>query len=527
MTSYVCAVDVGTRSARAGLFAADGRILGREVAPFDVYEDQDNIAEYASQEIWDAVCRAVRQVLATAALPPRAVAALAFDATCSLVLRDADGNGLPLGPNGRDTIAWFDHRAVAQARACSDTGHAMIGHLGGAMSPEMQTPKLMWLKQHRPDIWANLAQARDLTDDLTARATGTASCSLGTLSAKWAFLPRSGGWQRDFLETLGLGDLLVRGNLPDMPVAVGDVIGTLTMHAAEDLGLLPGTPVGAGLIDAYAGALGALDTTDWPETDSKLTLITGTSSCVLAMSRHAHGAPGIWGPFFGAVLPDQYCCEGGLSAAGALLDHVIASWPGRSGANLPDHAQVNGRVAELIDRHGPSFADDLNILPDFNGNRTPFADPSLTGTMVGMTLDRSFDGLCRVYWRAAVALALSTRQIVAHMAEAGVAAQDLTVTGGFSRSKLLMQMHADAIGVPVRKPLSTDGVLLGTAMVASVAAGQHATLAAAVAAMSPEATLFTPSPQASTYFDRQFQIFQLLQAQRAELTLLRQRLATD
>lgn len=520
MTSYVCAVDVGTRSARAGVFSPDGTMVAKKVEPFAVYEASDHFAEYSSAEIWEAVARAVSQVIDISNLPPTAIKGLAFDATCSLVLRQSNGTGVPLGPDGRDTIAWYDHRAVGEACICTETDHPLIGHLGGTMPAEMQTPKLMWLKRHRPELWASLGRARDLSDDLTARATGQTVCSSNTLVAKWAYLPRSGGWQHDFLAKVGLEDLLDKAALPSAPQPVGSQAGTLTATAATELGLCERTPVAVGLIDAYAGALGALAKDDVQDTGSQLSLVTGTSTCVLALSRQSHRATGLWGPFHGAIFPDRSCCEGGLSAAGALLDHVIASWPGQSGKELPTHKAVIARIRQLVERDGATLAEHLHLLPDFNGNRTPFADPTLTGTIVGLSLDRSFDALCGLYWRAAVALALGTRQIVEHMADAGMKAPLLTVTGGFSRSPLLLQLHADAIGMNVRIPHSHDGVLLGTARAASVAAGLHRDLNHAAAEMSPDATILTPNPANKVMFDRQFEIFKFLQRQRAELAEL-------
>ena len=115
-------------------------MLARAVAPLALTEGPGPRAEYASDQIWDAVCAASRAVMRDAGLAPESVIGLAFDATCSLVLRDRDGAALSLGGPGQDTIAWFDHRAIDEAAECTATGHQLIDHLGGAMSPEMQTP---------------------------------------------------------------------------------------------------------------------------------------------------------------------------------------------------------------------------------------------------------------------------------------------------------------------------------------------------------------------------------------------------
>lgn len=519
-TAVVCAVDVGTKSARAGLFTPDGTLVARETAGFDIYEAPGGVAEYASQDIWDAVSRAVRLVRKRADLPEKAIIGLAFDATCSLVLRGADGTGLALGPNGRDTIAWYDHRAIAEAAECTATGHPIIDRIGQTMSPEMQTPKLLWLKRHRPALWDDLTQARDLTDDLAARATGTTACSNCTLTAKWAYSPMHGGWQADFLAAVDLDDLLIKAALPSAPVAVGRCIGGLTTAAAADLALLPGTVVGAGLIDAYAGALGTMGTGDLSDGRTRASLVTGTSSCVQVMSRQPIRGQGIWGPLYGVVLPDHYSCEGGQSAAGALLDHILDFWPMTNEGPTPTHGAVAERLAQMLATEGPTLGSGIHVLPDFNGNRTPFGNASLRGTITGLTLDRSFDALCRLYWRTAVALALGTRQIVDHMTAAGADIDDIAILGGLARSPVMLQLHADVLGMPLRNPLAEDSVLLGTAMAASVAVGWSPDLVTASRAMSSQDQIIRPNPQAHDVYSRDYEAFRLLQRQRHDLNAL-------
>ncbi|NDV01595.1 FGGY family pentulose kinase [Pseudoroseicyclus tamaricis] len=515
MSGYICAVDVGTRSARAGLFDASGRMLAREVAAFRTYEDGPERAEYASEEIWASVCAAVRQVRERAGVPAPEVKALAFDATCSLVLQDSDGVPLALGPGGRDTIAWFDHRATAEAAEVSASGHALIRHHGGAMSPEMQTPKLLWLKRHRPELWAHLGAARDLTDHLAWRATGQRVASACTLAAKWPYLPEAGGWQDDFLAAVGLEDLRARAALPEVAAPVGAVAGTLTGAAAASLRLAVGTPVAVGLVDAYAGALGCLGAAG--EDGRGLTLIAGTSISLMAVTEAPVFAPGIWGPFRDAVLPGLWCSEGGQSAAGALLDYVLDLWPGHSAASHPTHDAVLDRIEILLERHGPAFGRPIHVLPDFRGNRSPLADAGSRGVISGLTLDRSFDGLCALYWRAAVGLALGARQILGHMGDAGLAADRLAIVGGLTRSPLISQLYADATGLAIHRPEVRDSVLLGTAMAGAVAAGLQPDLTTAARAMAGAVESFTPDATRAEGYGHDYAAFRLMQRQREEL----------
>ena len=119
------AVDVGTGSARAGVFTATGRLLGRAEQPIAMRRRSANEAEHDSEDIWAAVCSAMRGALVAAGAKPDDVMAIGFDATCSLVVRGRSGEPLPVAPDGEarwDTIVWFDHRATAEAAECTADG---------------------------------------------------------------------------------------------------------------------------------------------------------------------------------------------------------------------------------------------------------------------------------------------------------------------------------------------------------------------------------------------------------------------
>ncbi|MFD2647034.1 FGGY-family carbohydrate kinase [Devosia albogilva] len=522
--SLLVGVDVGTGSARAGVFTPSGTLLGRDEHPISMRRTDANHAEHDSEQIWQAVCAAVRGAMREAAAEPAQVVGIGFDATCSLVIRDAEGRPVTVSRQGGDqwdTIVWLDHRALAEAEECTATGHRVLDFIGGVMSPEMEAPKLMWLKRRLPESWSRAGIMLDLADCLSWKATGSLARSQSTLVCKWTYLGHeTPGWQDDFLGQVGLEDLRERAALPDRASPVGDDLGALTPKAAADLGLTTKVRVGAGLIDAHAGALGVLGAFagDVETIDRHLALIAGTSSCVMALSAEARPIGGVWGPYCGAVLPGAWLNEGGQSATGALLDHII-SWHAAGGQPTPDrHAAIALRVGELRAAEGTAFAERLHVLPDFHGNRSPLADPNALGVISGLTLDSDFDSLCRLYWRACVGIALGVRHILETLNTRGYAIDTLHVTGGHTKNPLLMELYADATGCRVVESAAPDATLLGMAMVAATAAGQYPSLDAACTAMQQGGRERAPDPALRAAYDKDYRIF---------LEMLRQRQAID
>ncbi len=519
----VVSVDVGTTSARAGVFNASGKLLARNEYPILINRSGPNVAEHDSQDIWRAVCAAVRDVTDACGGQPSQIAGIGFDATCSLVIRDGGHRQLTVSQGGDprwDTIVWLDHRALKEADECTATGHQVLAQAGGAMSPEMQIPKLMWLKRRLPDTWQSMGLAMDLADFLTWKSTGSTARSQGTLACKWTFQPHDGqGWQREFLDAVGLDDLIEKAGLPEIATPVASAIGNLSPQAAEELGLTTGCTVTSGLIDAYGGALGVLGAfAGQPETlDSHMALIAGTSSCVMTLSPQMRFTKGVWGPYLGVAVPGMWMNEGGQSATGALLDHIIRVHAAGREPSAAMHAKIIARIRELQHEEGNHLAHRLHVLPDFHGNRSPLADPHALGVVSGLTIDSTFDGLCRLYWRTAVSIALGVRHILETLNQSGHAIATLHVTGGHVHNALLMDLYADATGCTVSVPASEDATLLGTAMAAATGAGLFKDLPEACAAMQQGGSARQPDPEAVARFDKDYQVFLAMHRHRSEI----------
>ena len=525
MGELLVGVDVGTGSARAGVLSRRGELLGRDEQPIDMRRRSAREAEHDSEQIWRAVAAAVRGALKAAGVSGEEVAAIGFDATCSLVVRDRQGAQLAVAEDGEarwDTIVWLDHRAMAEAEECTTTGDPVLGSLGGTMSPEMQIPKLMWLKRHLPATWAAIGACFDLADFLTFKASGSLARSRSTLACKWAWNgDGSGGWPLTFLERVGLGDLVARAQLPAAPVPPGTDLGPLTAAAAAALGLTTKVRVATGAIDAHAGLLGVLGgrAGDPGALRESLCLIAGTSNSILALSPEPHPAPGLWGPYADAILPDLWLLEAGQSATGALLDHLLRVHPSGGEPTAAGHRAVAERIAVLQQREGESFAATLFVLPDFHGNRSPLGDAAALGVVSGLGLDTDFDSLCRLYWRTALALALGTRQNLEILAHLGFDTGRLLIGGGHTRNALLLELYAEATGAQIAAPRAPDVMVLGAAMLAAVAAGHYPSLAAAAAGLDQGVSELPGRPPGR--YDRDYRI--LLEMQRQRRALLKMR----
>ena len=525
--TFVVAVDVGTGSARAGVIDRSGELIARAEHPIAMNRPKADHAEHNSEDIWRAVCAAVKTACDQASVSADEVEGIGFDATCSIVVRGEGAAQVSVSTGGEehwDTIVWLDHRAIDEADRCTRTGHPVVNYAGGAISPEMATPKLLWLKENLPQSWHRARHFFDLADFLTWKASGSTARSQCTLTCKWTYLAHEPEpWAADYLEAIGLEDLLERGGLPGFATPVGSDLGPLTAAAAADLGLNVSTRVASGLIDAYAGTLGAIggyagEPDDLPR---QVALIAGTSSCIMVLSPEPFRMPGVWGPYFGAALPGLWLTEGGQSVSGALLDHFIRIHGGGLPADRDTHRRICARIEELRRDEGPDLAGRLHVLPDFHGNRSPLGDPHAVGVISGLTLDPSFDGLCRLYWRTAVAIALGIRHIIEAMNDHGHRIDTLHVVGGHTKNPVLMELYADATGCALVEPATDDAVLLGTGMIAAVAAGWHPNLAESCRAMHRAGRARHPAEGARDRYDRDYAAMQMMLSHRAELDRLR------
>ncbi|KAG9011852.1 hypothetical protein FRB90_007014 [Tulasnella sp. 427] len=517
LDNYYIGVDVGTGSARATILTPSGEIVASATHGTKTWRSHKNssIFEQSTSDIWGKIAACVKEVLQKSNVPPQQVMGVGFTATCSLAVVNMDGEPISIseeesiGAKGeRNIILWADHRAEEEANFINSTKSEVLKFVGGTMSLEMEIPKILWLKKHMPEEKFSQCQFFDLPDYLTYKATASPARSNCSLVCKTSYVPpgatqESNGFDRSFLSQIGLEEFVndttrIGGttNSAEGPTSGGIVFTAglpvgrgLTKQAATDLGLMEGTPVGSGVIDAYAGWIGTIaarhhtgegenaELSAHPsieESTQRLAAVAGTSTCHLAQGTKGIFVPGVWGPY-------------------KLIEFIISSHPAY--AALQDRARQEGtnvyhilaeelqrlRAEASKDRFEESLTGltkDIHMYPDFHGNRSPLADPRMRGSITGLALDSSLADLALRFNVTLEAIALQTRQIVEQMNSCGHDIKSIYMSGSQAKNIPLMQLIADVCSMPVILPHSPSAaVVVGAAMLGRFAAevtGIHA-----------------------------------------------------
>lgn len=263
------------------------------------------------------------------------------------------------------------------------------------------------------------------------------------------------------------------------------------------MGLVPGIAVGSGVIDAYAGWIGTvgakvklqdsqLDSqsakNDVSQAFTRLAAVAGTSTCHIAMSAKPVFVNGVWGPYRDVLIPDYWMAEGGQSATGELLKHILETHPAHHEAvsiaetyNTNIYEYLNEKLREMQDEANAPTISYLGrhffFYGDLFGNRSPIADADMKGAVIGLSSDKSVAGLALQYYGAMEFIALQTRQIIETMNNAGHSISSIFMSGSQCQNPILMKLMATACGMPVLIPRYVHAAVVhGAAMLGVKAA---------------------------------------------------------
>jgi xylulokinase len=482
-------LDIGITGCKAVAFSVTGEMLAQSYCEYPLYQPHPGWMELDPVEVWDAVRGVIRRV--TAAIPGDPVRALSISTHGESVL-PLDGQGRPL----YRFITAIDTRAGEQTRWWGERlGKERLFRITGMpLHPMYTVNKLMWLRQHEPDIFA--AAHRFLCmQDFFFHQLGLPPTMDYTLAARtMAFDVTRLAWSEEILALTQLDVERLSRVLPS-----GTTVGQVAAGVAGELGLAPGAVAVTGGHDQPCGALGCGAITGGIAMDS-----TGTVECVaVASPKLTLEAELVESnlPIAPHTAPNMYCILAYTSTGGGLLRWYRDNF---AAAEQQEAEQTGRDVYDLILQQATPGPSPVLILPHFVGSGTPWMDPDSKGAILGLDFSKSKGQVVKGILDS---VTYEIKQNLDVMEEAGIALRELRAIGGGAKSPLWLQTKADIFGKPVVAMDVSEAACLGVAILAGVATGVFPSVEAGTAQMVRVKRTYQPDMEKHERYMEKAQVF--------------------
>ncbi len=473
------AIDAGTTSMKSVLFGLDGHPLGMASQEYQLFTPTPDTAELDAETYWDACCQTVREAVAASETDPSEIAALAISSQGETTIA-VDREGKPL----RRALVWLDNRATAEAaRIEREFGSEQVFAVTGQpeVVPTWPASKILWIREHEPEMFERTAKFLLVEDYLLYRLTGRFVTERALQTSSIMLDIGRKCWWEPMLAFLRLrpdrlGDLL----------EPGEVVGPLSAEGATATGLTTRTLAVSGAMDQMAGALGAGNIRPGlvsETTGGALAICATLPGCVLDPKRripthyHAHR--------------DTYCLlpygqTGGMALrwfrdAFCQSEMLIAREAGLDAYDLL--TQEAARV--------PPGCDGLVCLPHLIGAASPEFDPTARAVFYGATLKHNKPYFVRAIMESVAYMLKKNLDIVEQISGA---VSEVRSMGGGARSRLWSSIKADVLQKAVIPVAVEEAASLGAAIMAGVAAGLFADLEEGIAHMVRLGERIEPDP---------------------------------
>jgi len=451
---YFLGIDTSTTSSKALLIDERGDVIAVASSPHTLQTPHPLWSEQNPAEWWSAVSASIKSVLGKADIRGESIGAIGLTGQMhGLVLLDEAGNVL------RPAILWNDQRTQSQC----DEIHQRIGKekfiqiTGNVALTGFTAPKILWVKENEPDVFAKAKHVLLPKDYIRYKLTGEYAMDKADGAGTVLFDLKSRNWSREILDMLGIEESWMPPTFEGTKFT-----GQVNEEAASITGLKVGTPVAAGGGDQAAGAVGvgAVEM-------GVVSLTVGTSGVVFAPTSSAliepqgllhafcHAVPGMW-HFMGVML----------SAAGSL------QWYRDTLASNMDFDELL-KEAESI----PAGCEGLQFLPYLSGERTPHPDPLARGAFIGLTLRHGRAHMTRAVLEG-VSFGLKDSFTLIQNAGLGKITQ-VRASGGGTKSALWRQIMASVLDAELATVNTTEGAAYGAALLAGVGADAWSDVASA------------------------------------------------
>jgi len=466
---YVLGIDGGTGGIRVGIFDLCGHEIGFSSTAYKTYHEHPGWAEQNPMDWWNCLAQSVKKALSDSSIDKDDIVSLSIDTTCCSVLLSSN-DGIPL----RNSLIWMDVRASKEAEIISNCGDDALKFNGyGKASAEWMPCKALWLKINEPDNYAKADKVCEYQDWMIYKLTGVWAGAISNMTCRWYYNVKEGGFPRSFYKKIGLEDVLDK--FPQNIYYMGDKISTLTLEAAEFLGLNPNTVVGQGGPDAYVGNIGL-----GVVRPGRIALITGSSHLIMGSTATTKYAKGIFGPFPDSIIRGFGVVEGGQTSSGSIIEwfknHYCKDLDIEGKSEGKDAYSYLTPEAEKL----PPGAEGLLALDYWQGNRTPYTDPVVRGMIYGLSLHHTRAHVFRALMES---IAFGTENVFSSFRDNGFPVEEVYMGGGTTNSELFMQIHADVSNVVINVPENPQVPCVGCAVLAAVAVGEYDSIEEATAKM--------------------------------------------
>ncbi|MFN8531386.1 MAG: FGGY family carbohydrate kinase [Anaerolineae bacterium] len=490
--NYLITIDVGTSSTKTALWDTTGSTIAEAMHPYPLTRPEPLWAEIDPLLWWGAVSVTVRQVIAESGINPRQVIGIGMDAVgWTMIPVDAQVNAL------YPALIWLDRRAGEQTRWLKSLPTAdQLVRLGGNRLDEAYiTPKLLWLKQTHPDIFATAYRFLDATGFITAKLTGEFICDTTQAYGYHFYDVSKRCWDMAAADAIGIP-------LEKMPTlcAPTQIVGGLTPEAGAFLGLPAGIPVIAGSLDAAVGALGS-GVTRVGHTNEQ----GGQAGGMAVSLDHVVIEPRLI--FSPHVIPGQYILQAGTVGGGSL------GWFRDQFGQIETSAAalLHQSPFDLFSQQAASTAAGANgllFLPYMAGERTPLWSSTVRGSFIGLTYNTTRADMLRAIMEGCAFAVYDNLQIAE---EHGVTVSEYLGSGGATQSAVWCQIKADIYGKPFivarRGDGGEGGHSLGLFALTAFGIGLVGDIADCVESLLPNRTVYEPSASNHALYQEFFQVY--------------------
>jgi xylulokinase len=482
----VVGIDVGTTSSRVNIYAVDGTLLAEGYAPHRVSHPHPGWAEGEAEDWWHAVCAASAVALERLPHPRRSIAGIAVTSMRQTFIC-VDQHLRPLRPG----ILWYDTRHAAQADwVRSHIGGQTVYRITGSPPGRRAIYKMMWLKEHEPDVYETTAHILFIPDFILQRLTGQlvtapgVSCASGCLD-----VAAKTRWATDFIAQCGVA--------PDKWLsdirAAGTIAGHVTAQAAAETGFPAGAPVVLAAGEQACGNLGI------GVCQPGLLGINGGTSCALQTPSESLPIDKAMSVFVDFSPAGYYVAENGITSGTAALTEWFRDGFGHLESDRAgDEGELWDMLYDLASQAPPGNLG-LLLVPYLRGANGPLWDPRARGVLVGLMTDHSRPHLMRALLEG---LAYESRRILESMETGtGVPVDSVRTYGGASQNDVWNAIFADVLGRPVAATTDPAPVSLGAAIAAGYGVGLYGNPIDAAQRMVRVRKSYEPHPDRSALYD--------------------------